>query len=506
LGTSHRRYHRACLVGRRRLTDQRHGLSDVQHAIGNLLGNALTIGSRHLPFGIARVRFAQDIARFATRIAEDVGSGCLSPDLALHRLAQEQRSLLNQSNVLSRNGESALTSAVKYRSLAIHRQPFSRSDPDRLARAVHQQTLNVSRLNTNNTAHNPHPVNDLKFFPSEHWPHERPAPQEPGFYIVPKSVSAEKLEAQLLPSANPNVIAKFRSLNRHPDIVKAGSMIVLSDPDNQQCTYEESLLMQTAHFVSTTLEPLTVAEADFMAQHYGVIQTALAYESKVIGVVTAMAADHLDGIKNVLKDLEKLHVHTLEAKGSLNSKQFKKQRAQLLKKLDVHLNQFTRQSIGLPDYPSLKTALGIDHPHLVHRWRKAGGIGQNPGYATHIRAISQASQYVRYGGWIGTAVGGGASALKVQDVCLHGNTEACEKVKFTETGSFMGGMVGGAISSRILTAPVAATICLGIGIPTGGVGTLVCGAVAVGVGSLAAVIIGETLGEDAAEIIYQDTR
>ena len=42
----------------------------------------------------------------------------------------------------------------------------------------------------------------------------------------------------------------------------------------------------------------------------------------------------------------------------------------------VQLNRFTRQSIGIPDYPSLKTTLGIDHPYLVHHWRKAGGIGQ----------------------------------------------------------------------------------------------------------------------------------
>ncbi|MCP1473148.1 hypothetical protein ABIA54_002768 [Pseudomonas sp. EB276 TE3739] len=487
------------------MSDQRHGLGDVRHVAGELLAQAQTVGSRHLAFGSARVQFNQAIARFAKGIVDDVANGRLSADMGLDALAQEQRHLLNQSRSLVRNIKGAIPEAVKKRPLSMLRQHPSRSDPDRLLRAIHQQNLRVTRLDTSNNA-GPHPVDDLKFFPSEHWPQERPAPPEPGFYVVPKSIVAEKLEAQLFPSAKPNVIARFRSLNPNADMIKAGSMIVLSDPDNQQCTYEEALLMQTARFVSATLEPLTVEEADFMAQHYGVIQTALAYESKVIGVVTAMAANHLDGIKNVLADLEKLHVHTLDVKGSLNSKPFKKQRAQLLEKLDVHLNQFTRQSIGLPDHPSLKTALGIDHPHLVHRWRKAGGIGQNPGYATHIRAISQASQYVKYGGWIGTAVGGGASALKVQDVCLHGNTEACEKVKFTETGSFMGGMAGGAISSRLLTAPLAAKICLGIGVPTGGVGTLVCGAVAVGVGSLAAVIIGETLGEDAAEIIYQDTR
>lgn len=260
--------------------------------------------------------------------------------------------------------------------------------------------------------------------------------------------------------------------------------------------------MQTARFVSATLEPLTVEEADFMAQHYGVIQTALAYESKVIGVVTAMAANHLDGIKNVLADLEKLHVQTLDVKGHRVSEEFINKRDQLLKKLDVQLNRFTRQSIGIPDYPSLKTTLGIDHPYLVHHWRKAGGIGQNPGYATHIRAVSQASQYVKYGGWIGTAVGGGASALKVQDVCMHGSAEACEKVKFMESGSFLGGVGGGMVAGALVSL-TASTICVGAGLPTGGLGTVLCSALLAGLGNYAGGTLGEKGGERIAQKVYE---
>ncbi|MFI8396845.1 hypothetical protein [Pseudomonas sp. Choline-02u-1] len=484
------------------MSDQRHDLSDVRHAAGKLLAQAQTVGSRHLAFGSARVQFNQEVARFAKGIVDDVASGRLSADMGLDALAQEQRHLLNQSRVLVRGTKGAVPEGVKKSPLSMLRQPASRSDPDRLLRAIHQQNLRVARVNNSSTARSPHPVNDLKFFPSEHWPQDRPAPSEPGFYIVPKSIVAEKLEAQLLPSANPNVIARFRSLNPNPDMIKAGSMIVLSDPDNQQCTYEEALLMQTARFVSATLEPLTLEEADFMAQHYGVIQTALAYESKVIGVVTAMAANHLDGIKNVLADLEQLHVHTLDAKNHRVSEEFINKRDQLLKKLDVQLNRFTRQSIGIPDYPSLKTTLGIDHPYLVHHWRKAGGIGQNPGYATHIRAVSQASQYVKYGGWIGTAVGGGASALKVQDVCMHGSAEACEKVKFTESGSFLGGVGGGMVAGALVSL-TASTICVGAGLPTGGLGTVLCSALLAGLGNYAGGTLGEKGGERIAQKVYE---
>lgn len=481
-----------------------HDPCGVEDAAGNLLGQALTASARHLAFGIARVQFNQQVAYFAKHITDEVAAGRLTPEQGILALVQEQHNLLNQSRILQQNRHGAITGTAKARRLSMLPQPAATPDPERLLRAAHQQNLKVTRPNSAPPS-SPRPVNDLRMVPREHWPQELPAPEEPGFYIVPKSVSAEKLQAQLFASPNPSVIAKFKSLNPLEDVVKAGTLIVLSDPDNQQCTYEESLLMETAHIVSTALAPLTVEEADFMAQHHGFIQSALSVESKVIGVTTAMAANYLDGIKNALQEIENLHTKTLNANGSLNSKAFKKQRTQLLNKLESRLTDFTKITIGLPDHPNLKAALGIDHPHLVHRWRKAGGIGQNPGYATHIQAVTKASRYVKYGGWIGTAVGGSASAVKVQDVCSNGSIEACEKVKFTETGSFLGG-VGGGIVAGALVSLTASTICVGVGLPTGGLGTALCAALLAGVGNYAGGTLGEKGGEHVAEKVYETAK
>ncbi|MBI6695708.1 PAAR domain-containing protein, partial [Pseudomonas corrugata] len=43
----------------------------------------------------------------------------------------------------------------------------------------------------------------------------RMEPQEPGFFVVPKSVSREALEATLFPAPDPQVMRKFRALNPH---------------------------------------------------------------------------------------------------------------------------------------------------------------------------------------------------------------------------------------------------------------------------------------------------
>ncbi|AMQ87070.1 hypothetical protein [Pseudomonas glycinae] len=482
------------------MSSRQHDLCDVQDAAGNLLGQALTIGNRHLAFGIARVQFHQQVAYFAKQITEEVADGRLTPQQGINALAQEQRNLLIQSRALQQNRHGTLTGAARTPHLSMLPHAAATPDPQRLLRAVRQQNLRVTRLNSAPLS-SVHPVNDLRFFPREHWPQELPAPEEPGFYIVPKSLSAEKLQAQLFPSPNPNVIAKFKSLNQLDDVVKAGTLIVLSDPDNQQCTYEESLLMETAHIVSMALAPLTVEEADFFAQHYEVIRRTLSDGSKVIGVGTAMAANHLDGIKAALKDIEELHTSTIKANGSLNSKAFKKRRAGLLQRLDGQLTGLTKRAIGLPDYPNLKIALGIEHPHRVHRWRKAGGIGQTPGYSTHIQGVVKASQYIKYGGWIGTAVGGGASAMKVQDVCTNGSAEACKKVKYTEAGSFLGGAVGSAVG-----ASAASTICVAIGVSTAGIAGVLCGVLVAGAGSFTIGSVGEKGGEIAGELIYEKIR
>ncbi len=136
----------------------------------------------------------------------------------------------------------------------------------------------------------------------------------------------------------------------------------------------------------------------------------------------------------------------------------------------------------------------------------AGGADQIPGYATHIESVSKASKYLKYGGWIGTSVGGGASYMKVQDVCTAGDTEACKKVKFTETGSFAGGIGGGALAGALLTAPAVAGICVGLGVPTAGVGTLVCGVFVVGAGSFTAGALSGAAGEVMADHIYEAVR
>jgi hypothetical protein len=68
-----------------------------------------------------------------------------------------------------------------------------------------------------------------------------------------------------------------------------------------------------------------------------------------------------------------------------------------------HVTSLTRKGISFPDHLNFF----LLPPSLVHRWTEAGGVGQMPGYATHLEGVAKASKYLKYGGWVGTAVGGG---------------------------------------------------------------------------------------------------
>jgi hypothetical protein len=91
----------------------------------------------------------------------------------------------------------------------------------------------------------------------------------------------------------------------------------------------------------------------------------------------------------------------------------------------------------------------------------------------------------------------------IQGVCTESNAEACKKVKFTESGSFIGGIAGGAAAGLILGGSTAVTICAALGAPTAGLGALACGLVVVGLGSYAAGDGGGELGKAIGERIYE---
>lgn len=327
---------------------------------------------------------------------------------------------------------------------------------------------------------------------------------EPGFHLVEQPMSCSALESILFATPDSAVLEKFRRLNPQlSGYAKPGQLIVLSDPANVQCTREEAWLMEAAEKVNTALEPMSDEEAAFLTRHRDLLASFASQGSTAMGVGAAIFAKNLEDVKASLRGIENLHKRTFEQHGHLRSAEFFAERKRLLAQLDTRLTAFTRKGIGFPEHPKLKTALGISSHSLVHHWTLAGAPGQIPGYATHMQGVAKASQYVKRLGWLGVGLGGGASYVKIQEVCTTGNVEACERVRLTEGGSFIGAVGGGMAAGTILTGSVASSICVGLGVPTLGAGALVCGLIVVGVGSYAAGTASGRVGEKVGERIYE---
>ncbi|XXE69033.1 PAAR domain-containing protein [Pseudomonas sp. R1-6] len=331
----------------------------------------------------------------------------------------------------------------------------------------------------------------------------RMEPPEPGFYVVSKSVTRKALEATLFPAPDPQVIRKFRTLNPHHDVVKAGSMIVLSDPTNLQCTREEAQVMAAAETVNAALEDLTAEQADFMHRHAAEIASFTGKTSTWLGVSAVVMEKHLTSLRDTLQAMERLHQDSYRQHGHLKSAQFFTERKLLLAQLDAHLLNSTRLRghTTLGDHPKLKTALGISNRSLVHHWNKAGAPGQIPGYATHVESISRAAKYMQMGGYVGIGIGGVSSVLAVQEVCNGGSEAACEKVKFTEGGKFGLSTFGGAWGGN-LGLSASGPLCLALGVSTG-IGGVICVAAVVGVGAWAGTAAGSMGGEKIGDLMYE---
>jgi hypothetical protein len=329
----------------------------------------------------------------------------------------------------------------------------------------------------------------------------RPAPSsvEPGFHIVEQGMSRSALESTLFPQPDPAVLEKFRSLNPQlSQYARPGQLIVLSDPRNTQCTREEALLMEAAQKVDAALAPMSDSEAEFMARHHGEIESFLSQGSTGVGIGSAMFGSHLKKLAETLGELEVLHKQTFDKHGKLQGADFFATRKQLMTQLDNSLSPLVRKTVGLPNHPSLRSALGISSRSLVHHWSKAGTSAGIPGYATHIDGVSKASKVMKLGGWIGIGLGAGAAGFKIKDTCRAGTEEACRRAKFTEAGKLGGNVAGGWGGAMI-----GGSACAVIGIGTVGVGGVACGLALTGVGALAGGEGGALFGEWVGELLYE---
>lgn len=323
---------------------------------------------------------------------------------------------------------------------------------------------------------------------------------QPGFYIVPRSMSGPQVLAEVLGHDPLLPISRVLRLNPTFDQgFKAGELFVLGDPDNADaCTQEEAHLMAAAARARDALAILDEQEANFMMEHIGEIAGVLSGASLSMGVGRDMLASGLGRVEDTLKGIELLHQREFSAHGRLNSPQFFESRRFLYQQLDAQLRSaFLDKYLTLGGHERLRKGLGISTKSLVHHWIKAGTPGSIPGYTTHLDEVARTAKYLKAGAFVAIGLGAGSSYLKVVEACQAGETNSCKRVRFIEVGGFSGSVAGGAAGGSIGGLAVKAICNFGV------VGKAICGIAVIGAGSFGGTKAGSFVGEWAGDLLYE---
>ena len=331
---------------------------------------------------------------------------------------------------------------------------------------------------------------------------------EPGFYVVEQPQTVGELKEHLFASnLSSEVDAMLKRLN--PQLgegVVPGQVIVLSDPRSMQCTREETLLMQVASDVNEINAELTHEEAQRTIDYYNLLGAATGGAGAAIGNTASGIKNHTKQVETKLRQLEALYQRTYERTGRLNSPEFYASRQVLFREIDTLLDRVTRMGLGIPEHPNLRHALGVTTKTTVHHWRQAGSAASGiPGYADNYVGIANASKWMGRAGYLGLGFSAFSAYSNTVEACTSGREEECQIARIREGASFGGSFLGGAAAGAA-TGTVAGGICLAIGVPTAGIGTLVCGVALVGVagyvGGTVGGNVGEGIGEWGGELIY----
>jgi hypothetical protein len=302
-----------------------------------------------------------------------------------------------------------------------------------------------------------------------------------GFCVVPQQSTTESFESMLFAGGQPEGTRElYRSLNGADKEYKAGSILLLVDPDKQDSEQIEH--MQAAkQRIDTALAPLSHQKANFLFKHKDTIEMFAAAASTASdtfgysGQATEAAKGYFEQVEKILVEIEKTYKNQYITSGTLIGEQFFVERHRLLGQLDSVLKMFMKHRFMFNEYADLKNALGLSSSSITHRWNETG-VSDIEGYATHIEKLAKYVKWMETAGKIGIGLSAFDTGAKITEACTVGRD--CAKTSFTSIGEFAGSLAGGALASRILQGSAASSICAVVlgtaSIEAGGAGALLC--------------------------------
>lgn len=343
----------------------------------------------------------------------------------------------------------------------------------------------------------------------------KPKGIDAGFTIIPFGGTTEAWQ-RLLFTENPPAGVKelFATLNGPDERYKAGSIMLVVDPDKQDS--DQIAHMQAAKArVDAALAPLSIQQTNFLYKYKDTIEMFAAAASTASdtygysGQAIEAAKGYFEQVEKILVEIEKTYKNQYITSGTLIGEQFFVERRRLFGQLDSVLKMFMKHRFMFNEYADLKSALGLSSRSITHRWNETG-VSDIEGYATHIEKLAKYVKWMETAGKIGIGLSALDTAAKITEACTVGRD--CAKTSFTSIGEFSGSLIGSAIAGKIAGTAAANTVCaivLGAAtIEAAGAGALLCtlgvnGAIAYG-SDKATSAFGGFVGESLYEVTSND--
>ncbi len=295
----------------------------------------------------------------------------------------------------------------------------------------------------------------------------------PGYCVVQQPGTLD-LQARLLFN-NPNSEAAryFMHLNRDMRWTRPGQILIVADPANQNQVYQLNHIIMAKQKVNAALATTDDNVAAFLNKHYQHIAALTSLGEKVVGTAGEAGERYFHQIESILVKIEQTYQNQFRTQGTLIGQQFYTERNALFAQLKPLLNSLGRLSLNIDRYDSIKRALGLSTRSIIHEWSTVG-VGTIPGYASYIIRSAKAASFMKAGGWVALGLSFMNTTNDVYHACTTGRENECAKVAVKKYSIFGGGTAGSLIAGGFATM-AADPICLALGIPTGGIGTVACG-------------------------------
>lgn len=275
-------------------------------------------------------------------------------------------------------------------------------------------------------------------------------------------------------------------------MVRPGDVVVVGDGSTNMCTPEETRLMELASQVRGAMIGMSTRESSVMTHNFDLLQSFMSYGSIGTGASTAAWSRHLKDLEELLKQTEALHQRWRA--GAMTNDQFFAQRRTLFSRIQGSLKGIGRFGSGLNNQGKMKQILGISSKSYLH-------TGDIRGYAGKVRSLSKMAGAMSKGTYVGIALDVGAGALEIKEACSTGREEECTRAKYVETGKTAGGIFASMYAGSA-GAVAGQSICVGLGVASGGAAIVGCALVAGAVTAWGGGKFGSIAGENLTTLLH----